>query len=717
MTPFSVLSKFALAASRRSDVIVASFLLLAVIMMIMPLPTVLVDVLIGTNISLSVLILVVAFYISHPVEFSSLPPVILLGTLFRLALSITTTRLILLDADAGRIVQTFGEFVISGNLVVGLVIFLIITIAQFVVITKGGERVAEVAARFTLDAMPGKQMSIDNDLRNGDIKQDEARARRRQLERESQLYGAMDGAMKFVKGDAIATLIIVIVNLVGGLLVGMLQRGMSFGEAAQVYCLLTVGDGLVAQIPALLVSVAAGTVVTRVSSEQKSDLGTEISSQLFADPRALALAAVILFGLAFIPGFPAAVFLALSFLLAVGAVVLHRRNRAAQVKPEAELLHGPPEDVSEFALSNVSGKGSRYRVTAWVGQDLAAAVPLAQFRLSADRSRQDLYNDLGVNPPAVEMRVDPSSEPHTFRIDLEGVPVADGDMPTGHVLLRDDPVHLDLMSLPYVTGKPLLRRRQTIWVDQSHLSELQRAGIGYAEPAQVLTECLAQTLRRYAAHFIGIQETRELLAGMEGQYSELVKEAVRVAPIQRISDILRRLVEEDVPVRNLRSILEAIVEWGPREQDPVMLAEYVRSALARQICYRNAEMNRVISAYVLARNVEEAVRSAVRQTAVGTYLSMPDDAARLIVGQIRKELERTDNDITPAVLASMDVRRHVRNLLARNDILLPVMSYQELAPEFTVQSLASITLALQDAGAGRAAERTDAEALPAAAAT
>jgi type III secretion protein V len=708
--------RLALAAARRSDVIVASFLLMAVAMMIIPLPTVLVDVLIGTNISISVLILVVAFYIGQPVQFSSLPPIILLGTLFRVALSITTTRLILLDADAGRIVQAFGEFVISGNLVVGLVVFLIITIAQFVVITKGGERVAEVAARFTLDAMPGKQMSIDNDLRNGDIKQDEARARRRQLERESQLYGAMDGAMKFVKGDAIASLIIVIVNLVGGLMIGMLQRGLSFSEAAHVYSLLTVGDGLVAQIPALVISVAAGTVVTRVSSDQGRDLGSEISSQLFADARALALAAAILFGLAFIPGFPTLVFLALSGLLAAGAYVLHRRDQTAELGEMAhEGLRGVTDGAQELAPHEASTKTSRYRVTTWVGQDLAGAIAPAQFRLLADRTRQDLYGDLGVDMPAVELRIDAASEPQAFRIDLEDVPVADGDIPTGHVLLRDDPVHLDLMSVPHVTGKPLLRRRQTIWVEESHKGELQRAGIGFADPAQVLTECLAQTLRRYAAHFIGIQETRELLARMEREYAELVKEAVRVAPIQRISDILRRLVEEDVPIRNLRSILEAIVEWGPREQDPVMLVEYVRSALARQICYRHAEMNRVLSVYVLARNAEEAVRSAIRQTAVGTYLSMPDDMARFIVGRIRKELERTDNAITPAVLASMDIRRHVRNLLTRNDILLPVMSYQELAPEFTVQSLASITVALQDAGTRTATAVAGVEPLPQAA--
>src|SRR5262252_4728909 len=326
--------------SGRTDLVVAILMLVAIVMIIIPLPTWLVDGLIAINIMLSMLVLLVVFYIERPVEFSSFPSVILIATLFRLAITITTARLILLQADAGEIVSAFGNFVVGGDIAVGMVVFLIITIAQFVVITKGGERVAEVAARFTLDAMPGKQMSIDNDLRNGDIRQDEARARRRQLERESQLYGAMDGAMKFVKGDAIASLIVVIVNLVGGLLIGMLQRGMSFSDAAQVYCLLTIGDGLVAQIPSLLISVAAGTVVTRVNSDQGSDLGSEISSQLFADPRALALASVILFGLGFIPGFPTAVFLTLSALLALGAFLLHRRASAAHADEDAGRSHG-----------------------------------------------------------------------------------------------------------------------------------------------------------------------------------------------------------------------------------------------------------------------------------------------------------------------------------------------------------------------------------------
>ena len=685
------LQRLAVLASKRSDIVVAAFMMLAIVMMVIPLPAGIVDLLIGVNIAFSMLVLVVAFYIKSPVEFSSLPPIILIATLFRLALSISITRLILVDADAGAIVQTFGEFVIAGNIVVGLVVFLIITVAQFVVITKGAERVAEVAARFSLDAMPGKQMAIDNDLRNGDIDKAEAASRRKLLERESQLYGAMDGAMKFVKGDAIAGLIIVAINLIGGLMVGMFQHGMPFGEASHVYSLLTVGDGLIAQIPALLISIGAGAVVTRVTSENGGDLGSEIAGQLIADPRALSLAAALVFAMGFVPGFPTIVFLTLAVLLGGAAWMIQRRRTQAERGPEFEQLEDASDEPQDVAFSEVS-TNSRYRVTAWVGPALATAVPLPEFRRLVDRARKELYQDLGVDPPAVELRVDRTASDNRFRIDLEDVPVADGDIPPDHLLLGDDPVHLDLLQVPYSQGGPLLRRRKTHWVAMEHADAMEEAGIGFVAPPEALADCVGQTLRRYAAHFIGIQETREILGRMEGEYGELVKEAQRVASLQKISDILRRLVEEDVPIRNLRSILEAVVEWGPREQDPVMLAEYVRTSLARQICYRHAEMNRVISAYVLSRSVEDAVRSSVRQTAVGSLLSLPEEISRPVIAQIRQAYESSAADVTPAVLVSMDIRRHFRNLLARNDVDLPVLSYQELAPEFSVQSLASIAL-------------------------
>ena len=688
------LNGLARAASYRSDVIVASFMMLAVIMMVIPLPTLLVDALIAVNMAFSLLILVVAFYIGRPGDFSSLPPIILIATLFRLALSITTTRLILLHADAGDIVATFGRFVIGGEVVVGLVVFLIITAAQFIVITKGAERVAEVAARFTLDAMPGKQMSIDNDLRNGDIDQAEARGRRSRLERESQLYGAMDGAMKFVKGDAITGLIIVFVNLIGGLLVGMFNRGMSFGDASHTYSLLTVGDGLIAQIPALLISIAAGTVVTRVASDTETDLGTEIFRQLGSSDKALALAAVILFGAGFVPGFPTLIFLGLAALFGALAFMIYRRRpkpaAAPATRPEIETIEADQGPVIEHTI--ISSGSTRHRVVAHVGVNIAEAVWPERFRIETDLVRDALKADLGLEMPAVEMRPDPTLVPDRFRVDLEGVPIIEGEIPKDSLLLNDDPMHLDLLQVPRRDGPALISGQRTIWIGKDHADALAEAGIGFYDPAATLAKCLSQSLRRYAAHFIGIQETRELLTGMEGEYSELVKEVSRVVPLNKLSDILRRLVEEDVPVGNLRAILEALVEWGGREADTLLLTERVRIALARQICHRHAQLNRVLAAYVLSRAAEEGVRNAIKVTGVGKMLALPEEASRAMLSQLRQELDDNDERQAAVLLTSLDIRRVMRNYLLRNDIEIPVLSYQEIAPEYSVQSLMSVTI-------------------------
>jgi type III secretion protein V len=677
--------------SRRSDLIVAAIVLIAIVMMIVPLPTTLVDVIITINIAVSVLILLVAFYISTPLQFSSLPSVILIATLFRLAITISTSRLVLLQADAGEVVSAFGDFVIGGNVAVGLVIFFIITIAQFVVITKGGERVAEVAARFSLDAMPGKQMSIDSDLRNGDIDQAEARRLRRRLERESHLYGSMDGAMKFVKGDAIASLIVILVNLIGGIIVGTMQQGMSFAQAMHTYSLLTVGDGLVAQIPALLVSVAAGTVVTRVSSDERRDLGSDISRQLINDERALFLASAILIGLAFMPGFPTYIFLALGGALLAGGWLVYRRNEARGTRDLEEEITPVRATQAETALSTVTEPpATGQRVTVRIGASLGQVVAPDAFAAGVNTLREDLHNDLGVSIPRVDLRTDPALEPGRFRIELEDVPVAEGMIPADKLLIDDEPVHLDLLGVRYEKGAPIFGRREAIWVDRQHEGALNAAGVGFLSAHDVLSRALAQMLRRYATHFIGIQETRQLLAKAETEYGELVGEAQKVASLQKIAEILRRLIEENVPIRNLRLIFEALVEWGPREQDVVLLVEYVRMALGRQICFRCADRNRVIAAYVLERSVEDMVRGAVRPTAVGTFLSISDEAARPIIEQIRGLQGGVKADVQPVVLATMDVRRHLRNLLARNEIDIPVLSYQELAPEFSVQPLATV---------------------------
>ena len=706
--------------SGRSDLIVAILMLVAIIMIIIPLPTWLVDGLIAINISVSMLILLVVFYIGRPVEFSSFPSVILIATLFRLAITITTSRLILLQADAGEIVSAFGNFVIGGDVAVGMVVFLIITIAQFVVITKGGERVAEVAARFSLDAMPGKQMAIDNDMRSGDIDQAEANRLRRGLERESHLFGAMDGAMKFVKGDAIASILVILVNLIGGMIVGSLKHGMTIGTAAETYALLSVGDGLVAQIPSLFVSVAAGVLVTRVSSD--SDMGTEIAGQLFVEPRALMMGSVILVGMAFVPGFPAVAFLILAAILGAAGFLTARRKAASEaaarnapVKRAAGTAAGAtaqPSQVGSTAQDAARLAGppaSDAAIVVWISSELASAVPPESFADLTTQARAELLSDLGIEIPSIALEVDPTLAQDRFRIDLEGTPVIEGTVPPQGLLVDDDPAHLELLEIPYRQETPLINYRPALWVERSHAETLSQAGVAFALPAQILARCLIQMLYRRAGSFVGIQETRKLLTKIQSNYADLVKEAEKIAPLQKLAEILRRLVDENVPVRNMRAILEAVVEWGQREQNVVLLVEYVRVALGRQICFRCADRDRVIAAYMLERSVEEMLRSAQRQTAAGTYMNLTEEAVQPLINEIARALAEAAPDAKPVVLTSMDVRRVTRHLLTRSNIFVPVMSYQELAPEFNVQPLGSLTKGSQAEegldGIGQSSER------------
>ncbi|RWK62279.1 type III secretion system export apparatus subunit SctV [Mesorhizobium sp.] len=711
MTVSERLLHFLAKLSRRSDLVIAVLMLVAVVMMLIPLPTFLVDILITANIAVSVLILLVSFYVSHPLQFSSLPSVILIATLFRLAITITTTRLILLQADAGEIVSAFGTFVVGGSIAVGLVIFLIITVAQFIVVARGAERVAEVAARFTLDALPGKQMSIDAELRNGDIDQAEARHLRQQLERESQLFGAMDGAMKFVKGDVIAGIVIILVNLIGGFAIGTLQHDMSLGDAAVTYSLLTVGDGLVAQIPALLVAVAAGTMVTRVgSADGTSDLGRQITSQLLRDSRALALAAVIMVGLAVVPGFPSIVFLILGACFGAGAYAINRRTaQESELKDIGQA--GMAEQPGNPGLSSnpIGTLPSSYRIVVRFGTELGRSIPEPEFARLADGVRRELFGDLGVDVPAIGLQVDEMISARGMRIDLEGAPILDAEIPADRVLVEADPTNLDLLDVTYEKGSPIAGQRKFMWVDDRHISALKEAGFVFSTPAQTAAKWTGNALRLYAGHFVGIQETRRLLSDMEPDYADLVRQAQEIVPLQKIAEVLRRLVGENVPIRNLRLILEALIEWGQREQDVVMLTECIRTSLKRQISFRFAGRSNIIAAYVLQRSAEDILRNAVQSTSTGTFLNLSDDAAQALVTEIERALSQHATDVSPVVLAAMDVRRHMRSLLTHNAIELPVLSFGEIAQEFNVQPLATI--------AGRSGiARNASQSLPSAAA-
>jgi type III secretion protein V len=678
----------------RSDLAIAILLVAVLFMIILPLPTQLVDALIAFNLCSAAVLLMVAVYIPTPVRFAAFPSVLLLSTLFRLALAISTTRLILLQADAGRVIQTFGEFVVGGNLVVGMVVFLIITVVQFVVITKGAERVAEVAARFSLDAMPGKQMSIDSDMRAGLIDMMQARERRRLLERESQLYGSMDGAMKFVKGDAIAGLLIIVINLIGGLTIGTLQRGLDISTALTIYSILTVGDGMVQQIPGLFISVTAGIVVTRVSDDDQGNLGGDIASQIGAQPRALMVAGAILVGFALIPGFPTLIFLTLGAAVGGGGYLVHRRA----TRPASARGKGTLPAVRAAAEAEGEGEGdSEFSITVPlmvdVATDVEAAISPDLLNEELARVRRALYYDLGVPFPGIHLRFNDQLAPSTYQILVEEVPVSQGQLRAGCLFVRESAEHLDMLGVPYERSDPFLPRLETIWVDAEHREQLQSTGIAFMEGSSVLTYHLSFVLRKYASEFLGIQETRFLLGQMETSFSELVKEVQRLLPLQKIAEIMQRLVSESISVRNLRAVLEALLEWGQKEKDAVLLTEYVRTHLKRYVSYKYCGGHNILATYLLTPDVEDTIRNAIRQTSSGSYLALDPALARRFTSTIKDVVgDVSGRTPAPVLLVSMDIRRYTRKLIEGEFYDLPVLSYQELTPEITIQPLGRIEL-------------------------
>ncbi|MEZ5846602.1 MAG: type III secretion system export apparatus subunit SctV [Geminicoccaceae bacterium] len=679
--------------AERQDLLLVGLLVLAIFMMILPLPTAVVDTLIAVNMGMTIMMLMVAVYLRDPLSFSTLPSVILLLTVFRLSLSITTTRLILVQADAGRIVETFGNFVVAGNLVVGLVVFLIITIVQFVVITKGAERIAEVSARFSLDALPGKQMSIDSDLRSGVIDVGEARRRRNHLQKESQLYGAMDGAMKFVKGDAIAGLVIIAVNLIGGVAVGTLQDGMSIGTALQVYALLTVGDGLIAQIPALFVSITSGTIVTRVVSDESTNLGADISSQMIAEPKTLRLAGIVMILFAFVPGFPAAIFLLLGAILGgTGFLFFWRDLRHSQDEESrnAHLISGVREVAGERSLTL---RPPAITVSMHVGGELRDAIEPEQFERELEQLRTQVFNELGIPLPVATLEYDRRLAARGWSVLMENVPIGEGEIDPHSLWIRDEEDHLAIADIPFRRERGLVPGQAVLLVDSSERDRLDELGIGYMPPTSNVVWFLARALLRYSSEFVGINETRNLLASLEPGHGELVKEAQKVVPLRKTSEILKRLVAEGVSIRNMRPILEALVDWGQREQDVGLLAEYVRGALKRQICFRHVDAQRLMPVLMLDSQVEEVVRSAVRHTSVGSYLTLDQETSQRLIDRIREEIGDTSALARlPVVVTAFDVRRFVHSLFDTNGLEMTVLSYQELTPEITVQPVATIAV-------------------------
>ena len=677
---------------RRQDMVVVILLVTAIMMMILPLPTWLVDGLIGVNLASAVLLLMMALYLKNPLDFSTLPSIILITTIFRLALSITTTRLILLQADAGEIVETFGNFVIAGELIVGLVVFLIITIVQFVVITKGSERVAEVAARFTLDALPGKQMSIDADLRNGDIDQHEARTRRSTLEKESQFFGAMDGAMKFVKGDAIAGLVIVAVNLIGGISIGMFRQGMSAGEAVDVYSLLTVGDGLAAQLPALFVSLAAGSVITRVATDETENLGTDITRQMMSSSLALRVASIILLVMMFIPGFPWPVF------LLIGAIFMAISFSDSIQK----MVYGEEEDVDGDIEDENALDASRSPFVVKIHPDLISEEDAETFAAEASEATLTFNAEIGLTilPPRLVM--DEKLSLNDVRVELDEVAVGHFEVDPERVAVETDEETLILANiLGERTDSALPEFGNLFWVEKNAVGQLNQADLLPLEPIDILLRGARAIQARYASQCVGVQEARAALAEMATNFPDLATEVRDLLPLTKVAEVFRRLIEEGVPIRNHRLLLESLSEWGAKEQDPVVLTEYVRTALRRQICNSLAGRDRVLPVYLLDAQVEDAIRNAIRQTTVGEYLALDDALSGSLVETMRASIRMPEEGgSVPVVLSSLDVRRFVRSLMANNGMRhIPVLSYQDLSNEFTVVPVTTIMLPVMNQAA------------------
>jgi len=678
--------------TRFADLILVSLVGIMIGLMIVPLPTFLLDIFLTVNITVAVTILMVSIYISSPVQIASYPTLLLLTTLYRLSLDISATRLILLKADAGEVIRAFGMFVVSGNFVVGAVIFLIITLVQFIVITKGAERVAEVSARFTLDAMPGKQMSIDADLRAGIIDFQQARARREKLARESQFYGAMDGAMKFVKGDAIASIVITLINIVGGLIIGVAMNGMSVMDAVQTYSILTIGNGLVSQIPALLISISAGMVVTRVASENKdANLAKDVAGQILGQPKAIAVTAGLLTIMAIIPGLPKIPFFILAAItgsLAYGLFQADRINAAALAQKQNS-GGGRSQDIQMSITVPVVLQASE-SLTAYVDRDTDNGKKFFEQLLAC---RNGLYYELGVVFPSIQVSGNAPGEAGTYTIWANEVPLVNGQIRLDAVMVNDTAEKIATYGFKGEATTNPASGKPAAWIPRADAERAKAAGYQIWDTPDVLILHMSGFLKKNAREFVGIQEVQVMVSALKQYYPTLIDETVpKPVSLQTLTDILRRLVEEEVSIRDLKSILQTLCEWGRVEHEVLALTEHVRAGLKRKICYQISQGRPLLFVYRLDPEIEEIFRNSIRQSAGGAYLAMDPAHSQLVLEAARAQIGNLPPGAQrPVIVTDGEIRRFVKRLL---DFAIPdvtVLSYDQLTPQINLQPLGTIS--------------------------
>jgi len=655
------------------------------LVMMIPMHPFVLDILLSFSITFSLIILLVSVYVLRPLEFSIFPSILLTATLLRLSLNVASTRLILLHGNegsgaAGQVIKAFGAFVVGGNYVVGFIVFLVLVLINFIVITKGATRIAEVTARFTLDAMPGKQMSIDADLNAGLITDAEARRRRREIGLESDFYGAMDGASKFVRGDAIAGIIIAMVNILGGLIVGVLQQGMPVADAARTYTLLTVGDGLVTQIPALIVSTAAGMLISR--STASSDLGKEIKGQLFVQPKVIATASVILLVFGLIPGMPRTPFLLLSL---VSGVIAYRTFKTSQRVEETE-----EEPPAEETAESVEALLPLDPLELEMGYSLVPLVDAGKGGELLDRIkvlRRQMAVEMGFVMPPVHIRDNLQIKPGEYTVKLKGVKVAGGEIQMGHYLAiigGDDGAKITgTKTKEPAFGLP------AVWIDEKEKESIQAKGFVVVDPATVITTHLTEIVKTHADELLSRQDVQSLLDSLAGSHPKVVEELVpNVVPLGTLQKVLQRLLRERISIRDLLTILETLADYAPVTKNVDMLTGYTRQALARTITrdYKDADGN--ITVVMVSPDIENIINKSVEHTEYESFVAADPTLIQEVVSNLQKFVEIfVDKGLQPVVLCSPNVRIYLRKILEKFFPNIIVLSHNEITRDVNIKSL------------------------------
>ncbi len=674
----------------QTDVLLAGGIIVIVGMMIIPLPPALLDLLLTLNIAASVIVLLVAVYTNEPLKFSVFPSLLLITTLFRLALNVSTSRLILLQADAGSVVESFGDFVVGGNLVVGIVVFLILVIIQFVVITNGAGRVAEVAARFTLDAMPGKQMAIDADLNAGLIDEHQARERRRAIGQEADFYGAMDGASKFVKGDAIAGIIIIVINIIGGLGIGVLQQGTSASDALNIYATLTVGDGLVSQLPALLISTATGIIVTRAAGE--TNLGSQMFSQMTVQARPLYVAGAMLTIFGMMPGLPKLPFFMVAGISAGGGYLITRSQKSEQLaalaaipiaEPEPEQL-GPQQVIQMMNIDPLEvevGYGLIPIVDEQAGGGLLRRITMI---------RRQLALELGVVLPTVRVRDNLQHAPNAYVVKLRGVEIARGTLQPGQFLAMDPGTAEG--DIPGIETQEPAFGLPARWITPAYRERAELLGYTVVDAESVLATHLTELVKRFAPDLLSRQDTQNLLENLRGEYPALVEDLVPTTlTVGEVQEVLQNLLSERVSIRDLVTICETLATQGRVTRDIDLLTEYARAALARQISRQYADDSGTLHVITVGPRTEDEIAQAIQQGDHGNQVAMAPWQVQRLIGVVSTEVERVAGaGRDPIVLCSSRIRLAFRRLLERRLPNVVVLSFAEVTPQTAVEAVGNI---------------------------